>query len=315
LPGELYVNWADSQLGVINAASANQDLIPVRFFSTTANYSVGNFVVQAGQLYRATQAVTAGAFNASQWTQVGGSVSVGDTLPTNPQSGGLWWDSVGGNLYVYYNDGNSTQWVPATNLTGSASLTTSDTPPATPKAGDMWFDSIGGQLYIYFNDGNSLQWVIANNFNGGFYQPLKGVTDGSNALPGQIGEYLVATQTTPQGLTNGTPGAAVALSLPAGDWDVWLDARFTGQTATTVAYILASITNSATASNQNPGCLGLINAFNQTLFSSGVGSQFTVGPTRMSITGAAQTWYLGAQAGFGAGTCSAYGSIMARRVR
>jgi hypothetical protein len=88
----------------------------------------------------------------------------------------LWWDSVGGNLYVYYNDGNSTQWVPATNLAGSVSLTTSTTPPSTPKAGDMWFDSVGGQLYIYFNDGNSLQWVIANNFNGGLYLPLAGGT-------------------------------------------------------------------------------------------------------------------------------------------
>ncbi len=72
-PGELYVNWADSQIGVVNAANAAQDLVAVRFFSTTANYAVGDFVIQGGQLYRATVASSAGSFLPANWEQIAGS--------------------------------------------------------------------------------------------------------------------------------------------------------------------------------------------------------------------------------------------------
>ena len=54
----------------------------------------------------------------------GASITVSDTPPSAPSVGALWWDSVGGQLYVYYSDANSSQWVPASN---SASLP----PPAS----------------------------------------------------------------------------------------------------------------------------------------------------------------------------------------
>jgi hypothetical protein len=41
-------------------------------------------------------------------------LTVSDTAPPVAQ-GTLWFDSVGTQLYVGYNDGNSMQWVPATN--------------------------------------------------------------------------------------------------------------------------------------------------------------------------------------------------------
>jgi hypothetical protein len=121
-PGELYVNWADGQFGVISSAGAPQDLIAVTFYSTTASYAVGQFVIQAGQLYRCTVANAPGAFNPAQWSQIGGSVSVGDVAPTNPQPGTLWWDSVGGQMYVWYVDPNTAQWVVTNNGTSAAYL-------------------------------------------------------------------------------------------------------------------------------------------------------------------------------------------------
>jgi hypothetical protein len=39
-------------------------------------------------------------------------------------SGQLWWDSTGGNLYLAYDDGNTQQWVPASNITGLANAAT-----------------------------------------------------------------------------------------------------------------------------------------------------------------------------------------------
>jgi hypothetical protein len=42
-------------------------------------------------------------------------IFVSTAPPTNPTAGALWWDSIGGQLYIYFNDGNSLQWVSAAN--------------------------------------------------------------------------------------------------------------------------------------------------------------------------------------------------------
>jgi hypothetical protein len=42
--------------------------------------------------------------------------SVGTAPPATPLVGQQWWNSNDGQLYVWYNDGTSSQWVPATNL-------------------------------------------------------------------------------------------------------------------------------------------------------------------------------------------------------
>lgn len=40
-------------------------------------------------------------------------VVTASTAPASPAVGQLWWDSIDGNTYIYYNDGTSSQWVPA----------------------------------------------------------------------------------------------------------------------------------------------------------------------------------------------------------
>ena len=87
-PGELYVNWPDAQLGVINALSAAQDLIAVRFFSALTSYNIGDYVVQAGKLYTANVAVSPGAFNPVAWT----------ALPSLTDLGGPYLALAGGTL-------------------------------------------------------------------------------------------------------------------------------------------------------------------------------------------------------------------------
>lgn len=44
----------------------------------------------------------------------GASISVSDTAPENPESGNLWFNSDNGNFYVYYDDGDTQQWVQPT---------------------------------------------------------------------------------------------------------------------------------------------------------------------------------------------------------
>jgi len=79
----------------------------------------------------------------------GAPIVISDTAPASPAVGALWWDSVGGQLYVWFNDGNSSQWVIATNvgpalatylplgggvMTGAVALAGVSTAP-TPAAG------------------------------------------------------------------------------------------------------------------------------------------------------------------------------------
>ena len=50
---------------------------------------------------------------------------INPTPPTGPAAGeSPRWDSTGGQLYVYYNDGNSSQWVTAANMEGLANAAT-----------------------------------------------------------------------------------------------------------------------------------------------------------------------------------------------
>ena len=41
------------------------------------------------------------------------SVTVGDAAPDPANEGDLWWDTESGSLYIYYEDLDSRQWVPA----------------------------------------------------------------------------------------------------------------------------------------------------------------------------------------------------------
>jgi hypothetical protein len=85
-----------------------------------------------------------------------GGVEVSATAPSSPSVGDLWWDSDNGNMYVYYNDGDSSQWVAANGpqvFVGAAA-------PAGYQ-GQMWFDSSTGKMYVFYDDGTSSQWVSA----------------------------------------------------------------------------------------------------------------------------------------------------------
>ena len=41
----------------------------------------------------------------------GGSITISSALPSNPDVGDVYWDSDEGNPYIYYDDGNTQQWV------------------------------------------------------------------------------------------------------------------------------------------------------------------------------------------------------------
>lgn len=135
-----------------------------------------------------------------------------------------------------------------------------------------------------------------------------GVTDGSNADAGQIGEFQTATSGA-VGLTSATPADTATLSLGAGDWDVWGAVFFSQNVATQVRQVKAWISDTSATP---PG--DLMVATISALFVDGADQSVAAPPRRISLA-ATTTIYLGAQAIFGVSTSGATGTICARRMR
>ena len=97
------------------------------------------------------------------WTPVSqgsGTILVSDTTPVSPSAGDLWLDSTNSTLYVYLNDGSSSQWVGISGASGAAGadgagggMTTyadiTARNAATPSEGEMAFVISNKSLYIY----------------------------------------------------------------------------------------------------------------------------------------------------------------------
>jgi len=169
----------------------------------------------------------------------GANVVVSSDAPNSPEPGDLWWASGEGEgrLYIYYDDGDSQQWVDAsppfngptgptgpkgedstvpgpTGPTGPVPrVLIDDSAPTGPEAGDMWWNSGNGKLYIWYDDGSSQQWVYAAVGNIGPTGP-KGEdgfigVDGATGPTGAQGIQGATGPTGPQGI-QGPTGATGA---------------------------------------------------------------------------------------------------------
>jgi len=125
-----------------------------------------------------------------------------------------------------------------------------------------------------------------------------GVTDGSEAAPGNVGEFITATSSA-VGLVSAAVTNLASLALTPGDWDVSGYVVFAAGTGTHSFFGVGIGTIDTSSFATYP-----TGAFNQTL------------PTtlhRMNIATAATVWVV-AQALF-TGTMTATGTINARRAR
>jgi len=69
--GVQYTNFADGQLGVIDALQKHQDLIAIRYFKDTAVYSADDMVIESGAVYKAKADITTpGVFDPTKWDVV-----------------------------------------------------------------------------------------------------------------------------------------------------------------------------------------------------------------------------------------------------
>jgi hypothetical protein len=138
---------------------------------------------------------------------------------------------------------------------------------------------------------------------------------GTSQIVTLLGEYFSSTITSGSAvsLTNATTTNITNISLTAGDWDVWVNARFTGGATTTVTRVSAGISTSSATFDTTPGRITSVYLNGSTPFGA-TNLDAAVGPTRISIAGTT-TVYLIAQCDFGVSTCSGFGIIQARRAR
>lgn len=162
-------------------------------------------------------------------------------FPPSPVTGQVFPSPLIPGAPSWFFDG--TKWVSG-GFSGAV-VSTSPLPPLNPRVGDLWFDPQEGNTYVWFDDGTSKQWVISINASGlafpdAFDQPtlnqprIMGVTDGSDAAPGQVGEYVTATATGNIAVNTATNISDTTITLSAGCWHV---AGFCGFTSTTAGYV------------------------------------------------------------------------------
>lgn len=223
-------------------------------------------------------------------------------FPNAPNINDTFTDPISGAVYKW----NGYAWVGGgPNL---ANLIVSDTPPTTPSDNALWWESDTGFLFLYYNDGNSKQWIQINSLSDAAYLKKAGVIDGSDALAGQIGEYI-SLATGNIALPTVTQTNLGSISLPAGDWDVDGFINFAG--GFTAANNLQAYLTTVSATPPTAGGPGRSVHVGASFQSS---TMMVTGTARFSLS-AATLIYLGAYISLQTGTCTANGTIRARRVR
>ena len=100
----------------------------------------------------------------TSWSVQGGasaSVTVSDTAPASPSDGDQWFNSTSLKMFVYYADGSSSQWVPASpqqaGPAGTAGTSATPTsyanlaafPSSGNTAGDIGFATDTKAIYVW----------------------------------------------------------------------------------------------------------------------------------------------------------------------
>lgn len=213
-----------------------------------------------------------------------------------------------------------------------ATSTFTQTLTAAATLGDGWFvdyvndgtgaitldpnssETIDGAATAVLASGESVRIAC----NGSAFRLLfreRGTATNDSAAAGVVGELLSSTLASGSAisLTNDVSADVTSVSLTAGDWDVWATAIFTGNAATTVTQLNASISTTSATVDGTIGRLSNRTSASYTAFAVGINT-LGCGPARISLA-STTTVYLVATATFATNTASAYGGIFARRRR
>jgi hypothetical protein len=162
-------------------------------------------------------------------------VTLSDTPPSNPLPGMLWWDTVGTQMYVWYTDVNSSQWV---NVTNAGGVLTGGT-----LTGPLYWTATGGNTPISAQD-RSAYYVSVKDFGAVGDQSTNDTAAIQAALNTGKNVYLPAgNYRINNTLTVGTTTRAQTLFGDGKASRLYIDTQF--NTSATAVITLAGIEDSA----------------------------------------------------------------------
>lgn len=192
--------------------------------------------------------------------------------------------------------------------TGGRTVTWSNITFATNSGANPAINTTAGGSTFIGVSGTSSAWV-GYPVNQGV-----GVTDGSDAAAGYIGQVITSTLAigSATALTTATDKTITSITLTAGDWMVSGNVGFIAAAGTLPTVLTASIsaTNNTQATSPNGGAFAQLGL----AFTAASTNVLTLAATRVNIT-STTTYYLVGTATFTVSTLTGYGSITARRFR
>ena len=96
-------------------------------------------------------------------------------------------------------------------------------------------------MSIAFEDPNFIRPIPAQAVTQATIGPIVGVVDGSDAAPGEVGEFLIAAGTfnyaagTAAG--QGSTGHIALINMPPGDWDLTVSAAYTNLISSSLFFL------------------------------------------------------------------------------
>jgi len=162
------------------------------------------------------------------------------------------------------------------------------------------------------NAANAASGLVALNSSAQIpVTPQLGVTTGSNACAGCIGEVIASDIPVGSAVSviTATPTNITSISLTAGDWDCWgMDASHIAGT-TNITILIGNINTTSATFGPTPGSASQV-----VLSGSTIDFQLAAFRTRENIT-TTTTLYLVGQANFTVSTAAIYGHLECRRMR
>lgn len=141
--------------------------------------------------------------------------------------------------------------------------------------------------------------------------PAVGVTDGSNAAAGMVGEVITGTSANAVDAVEATPVTIASVALTAGDWDVYAAAHYQDYGDGTSSGVRIGLNTSATLAGLPRYKVFELYAVGASVTSS-IGGPVPV--SRVNVTSTTTIYLVGLAEGVSEG-CDFLGEIIARRVR
>ena len=174
---------------------------------------IGGTALARGDLVNVSNSDFLAKANSAGVSSGGGNttVSVGSSVPVSPSSGNLWLNTNTGSLYVYINDGTSSQWiqpsVPFPNLTEYATqqyVTSSVVQAIAAIPPFEFFTAADDSTQRLINNGNTVKFIGAGGVTTSSNVDGTITITGSQPIPTPPFEFFTAADDSTQRLiTNG----------------------------------------------------------------------------------------------------------------